>query len=91
MKNAVGSTPCFPSSCRPFTSTVTRSDGKVLVTPGEPSVDKGVSFYPMRYAPCEMSLTLQPNIKPDEYTILISAQDRIGNQTAESKQTFRVE
>jgi hypothetical protein len=74
-----------------YTVTVTRVDGKVLVQPGEPSGDKGASFYPMRYAPCTISLNLQPNIRPDEYTILITAQDRIGDQTGETKQTFRVE
>jgi len=74
-----------------YTVTVTRADGKVLVQPGEPSVDKGASFYPMRYAPCVISLNLQPNIRPDEYTILITAEDRIGHQTAEIRQTFRVE
>jgi len=74
-----------------YTVTVTRADGKVLVAPGEPSVDKGASFYPMRYAPCVISLNLQPDIRPDEYTILITARDGIGNQTSEAKQTFRVE
>jgi hypothetical protein len=45
----------------------------------------------MKYVPCGISLNLQPNIHPDEYTIAIAVQDRIGNQTYESKQTFRVE
>jgi hypothetical protein len=74
-----------------YTVTVTRADGKVLLPPREPSVDKGASFYPMRYAPCVISLNLQPDIRPDEYTILITARDGIGNQAVESKQTFRVE
>jgi len=74
-----------------YTVTVTRADGKVLLPPREPSVDKGASFYPMRYAPCVINLNLQPDIRRDEYTILITAQDKIGDQTVESKQTFRVE
>jgi len=74
-----------------YTVTVTRADGKVLLPPREPSVDKGASFYPMRYAPCVINLNLQPDIRRDEYTILITAEDKIGNQTVESKQTFRVE
>ena len=45
----------------------------------------------MRYAPCVISLNLQPTIRPDEYTVLVTAQDRVGNQTFESKKTFRVE
>jgi hypothetical protein len=74
-----------------YTVKVTGAEDKVLLAEGEPSVDKGSSFYPMKYAPCAISLNLQPNIRPGEYTITIAAQDRIGNQTIESKQTFRVE
>jgi hypothetical protein len=74
-----------------YTVTVVGPGGRVLLAPGEPSVDKGSSFYPVKYVPCVISLNLQPNIRPDEYTILITAQDRIGNRTYESKQTFRVE
>jgi len=65
--------------------------GRVLLAPHEPTVDKGSSFYPMKYVPCVISLNLQPNIRPDEYTITVTALDRIGNQTYELKQTFRVE
>jgi hypothetical protein len=65
--------------------------GRVLLAPHEPTVDRGASFYPMKYVPCVISLNLQPNIRADEYTITITAQDRIGSQTYESKQTFRVE
>jgi hypothetical protein len=74
-----------------YTVQVSRSDGRVLMPPGEPSVDKGSSFYPMRYAPSAISFTVQPGTPPGEYTLLISAQDRIGQQTCELKQTFQVE
>jgi hypothetical protein len=74
-----------------YTVTVTAADGRVLLPPREPSVDKGASFYPMKYVPCVISLNLQSSIRPEEYTILITAQDRVGNQTSEAKQTFRVE
>jgi hypothetical protein len=65
--------------------------GRVLLAPREPTVDKGSSFYPMKYVPCVISLNLQPNIRAEEYTIAVTALDRIGNQTYELKQTFRVE
>ena len=74
-----------------YTVTVTAESGRVLLRPGEPSVDKGASFYPMRYAPCAFSFTLQPNLAKGEYTVLIQAQDRVGGQTSEWKQAFRVE
>jgi hypothetical protein len=74
-----------------YSVAVSGPGGRVLLAPREPSIDKGSSFYPMKYLPCAIRLNLQPNIRPDEYIIAINAQDRIGNQTYESKQTFRVE
>ena len=74
-----------------YTITVTGPGGRVLLAPREPTVDKGSSFYPLKYVPCAISLNLQPNIHPDEYSVSVTAQDRIGDQTYESKQTFRVE
>src|SRR6202140_3077200 len=62
---------------------------RVLLAPREPTVDKGSSFYPMKYVPCVISLNLQPNIRAEEYTIAVTALDGIGNQTYELKQTFR--
>lgn len=74
-----------------YTVTVTAESGRVLLRPGEPTVDKGTSFYPMRYAPCAFSFNLQPNLAKGQYTVLIQVQDRVGGQTAEWKQTFQVE
>jgi hypothetical protein len=74
-----------------YTLTVTGPGGRVLLAAREPTVDKGASFYPVKYVPCVISLNLQPNIRPDEYIITITALDRVGNQTYESKRTFRVE
>src|SRR5262249_9431021 len=53
-----------------YTVTVMGAGGRVLLAPREPEVDKGASFYPMKYVPCVISLNLQPTIRPDEYTIV---------------------
>lgn len=74
-----------------YTVTVTGEGGRVMLKPGAPTVDQGASFYPMRYVPCTMSINLQPTLRPGEFTIVIHAEDRIGKQTHEWKQTFRVE
>ena len=74
-----------------YVLSVSGPGGRVLLAPREPTVDKGASFYPMKYVPCGISLNLQRDMRPDEYTITVTAQDRIGNQNYESKQTFRVE
>jgi hypothetical protein len=38
-----------------------------------------------------MSLTLQPNIRPGEYGMVITAHDQVGNQTYEARQNFSIE
>jgi len=74
-----------------YTFTVTAEGGRVMLPAGEPTVDRSSSFYPMRYVPCGISLNLQPTIRAGEYTVVIQAEDRIGKQTHEWKQSFRVE
>jgi len=65
--------------------------GKVLWTQPQPAVEQSESFYPKRYIPAEFGVTLDKNIKPGVYTILVEAKDAIGNQTYETKETFTVE
>jgi len=65
--------------------------GKVLWSQADAASDKSQSFYPKRYVPGAMSLNLQPNIRPGEYTMVVTARDQIGNQTCESREVFRIE
>ena len=74
-----------------YTVAVTGEGGKVFLAPGAPSADQGASFYPMRYVPCLFSVSLQATIRPGEYIVVVQAQDKIGGQTAEFKQAFRIE
>ncbi len=74
-----------------YTVTVTAESGKVLLKPGEPSVDKDSSFYPARYVPCAFSFNLQPTLAVGSYTVSVQAHDRVGGQSAEWKQVFQVE
>ena len=74
-----------------YTVSVTGEEGRVLLPPGEPNADQRASFYPERYVPCTISLNLQKTVRPAEYTVLIRTEDRIGSQSSEWKQAFRVE
>ncbi len=65
--------------------------GKELWSQAEAAVEKSQSFYPKRYVPGIMSLTLQPNIHPGEYGMVITVHDQIGNQTYEGRQNFTIE
>jgi hypothetical protein len=65
--------------------------GKTVFSQPQAAVEEGGSFYPKRYVPGAMNLTVQPGTPAGEYTLVISARDRIGNQTGEVKGAFRIE
>ena len=67
------------------------ADGKVLWKQPEPAAEQTESFYPKRYIPAEFGVSLDKNIRPGTYGILIEVKDAVGNQTYEGKQTFTVE
>jgi len=74
-----------------YVTSVVAPSGKVLWTQPEAATEKSESFYPRRYVPAAMGISLQGNIKPGEYTIAVAAKDAVGNQTFEAKYTFVVE
>lgn len=70
---------------------VLASSGKSLYSQPEAAVEKSFSFYPKPFVPGSMNLSLQPNMRPGEYAIVLTVRDAIGQQSYETKQTFRVE
>jgi hypothetical protein len=69
---------------------VLRASGEPMFSQDEAAAERGESFYPRRYVPAGLSLNLQKDLRPGEYTVVITVRDRVGNQTAESRQTFSV-
>ena len=74
-----------------YVASVIAPSGKVLWTQAEPAAEQSESFYPKRYVAASFGITLQPTIRPGEYTIAVQAKDAVGNQTYEAKGTFSVE
>ncbi len=70
---------------------VLNAEGKQLWAQPEAAVERSESFYPKPYVPGSMSLSLDSDIRPGEYAIVVTARDAIGNQTYEEKFTFAVE
>jgi hypothetical protein len=70
---------------------VLNAEGKQLWAQEEAAVERSESFYPKPFVPGSMSLNLQPNIRPGEYAIVITARDAVGGQTAEARGVFAVE
>src|SRR5512138_2907769 len=54
--------------------------GKVLFTEPEAALEEDSPFYPRRYVPGVFSLTVQPRTTTGEYTLVITARDRVGEQ-----------
>jgi hypothetical protein len=74
-----------------YVTSVIAPDGKVLWTQPEPAVEQSDSFYPKRYVPAEMNISLQGKIQPGVYTLVVTGKDAVSSQTCESKHPFTVE
>ena len=70
---------------------VIRPDGKPGFSQPEAATLKDHSFYPQRYLPAALSLTLPADIVKGEHTIVLTVRDKIGNQTSDTEQKFSVE
>jgi len=66
------------------------TDKQVFSQPSA-AADSNASFYPQRYVPGALTLHLDPTVPKGAYTLLITIQDKIGNQTYETRQPFQVE
>ncbi|MBV8820953.1 MAG: hypothetical protein JO022_21520 [Acidobacteriaceae bacterium] len=71
--------------------TVLRSDGTVAYEQPHAADEKNETFYPQRYTPGILSLTLPKDIKKGEYTIVLTVRDNVGAQTCETREKFSVE
>ena len=65
--------------------------GKVGLSQADAATLTDKTFYPERYAPGEFSLPLPTTVPTGQHTIVITAHDKIGDQTAEARARFSVE
>jgi len=70
---------------------VLSADGKELFAQPEAAAESKESFYPQLRVPGALSLNLDPNVPPATYTLVVTVRDKIGGETAEQRETFRVE
>jgi hypothetical protein len=70
---------------------VLNADGKELFAQPEAATESKESFYPQLRVPGALSLKLDPNVPAATYTLVVTVRDKIGGQTAEQRETFRVE
>ncbi len=70
---------------------ILNSEGKVLYSQPDAAVEEKSPFYPMRYVPGAVSLNIQPGTPAAEYGLLVTVRDAVGQQTIESRHTFRIQ
>jgi hypothetical protein len=66
-------------------------DGKQLFAQEDAATEKSQAFYPQPWVPGAFNLSLQSTMRAGTYTLVITARDGVGKQTAETKAEFRVE
>jgi len=70
---------------------VLRPTGEVSYSQPRAAEEKTEAFYPQRYTPGVLSLTLPKDVTPGQYTIVLTVRDHIGNQTYETRARFSIE
>ena len=70
---------------------VLRGTGEELFSQPMAAAESNQSFYPQRYVPGALSLSLDKNVAASSYILVVIVRDKIGNQTWESREEFRVE
>lgn len=68
-----------------------RPSGNLLYENPEAAEESGAPFYPQYLLMGGLHLTLSPDLTPGEYTFILSAEDRVGQQKAGQTLTFLVE
>jgi hypothetical protein len=70
---------------------VETADGKQLFEQSEAASQTGDSFYPQRYVPITLNVSLDKNVKPATYVLIVTLRDNIGHQTWEVRERFLVQ
>jgi hypothetical protein len=71
--------------------TVLRPDGQPSFSMPDAARENNESFYPRRRLPATFSLNLPKDIQTGQYTVIVTAQDKIGGETAEARSAFSIE
>jgi hypothetical protein len=69
---------------------VLNPDGTSLMKKEDAAMEKSSAYYPQPYIPGIFNLTLKTTMAQHIYTVVITAHDMVGNQTATAKLKFQV-
>jgi hypothetical protein len=66
-------------------------DGQQVFAQPAAASESNESFYPQRYVPGALSLSVDPSVPKGAYTLVVTMRDKVGNQSFDLKEAFRVE
>jgi hypothetical protein len=66
-------------------------DGKELFVQPDAAGESKESFYPQRWMPGMLSLSLDANVAPAKYTLVVIVQDKLAGESTELREQFTVE
>jgi hypothetical protein len=67
------------------------ADGKQLFVQEEAAEESKESFYPQRWVPGALSLSLDANVGAATYTLVVMVRDRLAGESTELREIFQVE
>ena len=70
---------------------ILRENGEQVFAQPDAASDANESFYPQRYVPGALSLSVDPAVPKAAYILQVTIRDKVGDQTFVLKQPFRVE
>lgn len=70
---------------------VLKPAGEELFAQPDAAHDANQSFYPQRYVPGALSLTLNPDVPKGQYILRVTIKDQIGEQSWETRQPFEIQ
>jgi hypothetical protein len=65
-------------------------DGASIMKKEDAAMEKSMAFYPQPYIPCVFNLSLKPAMTHNVYTLVVTAHDNMGKQTATATSKFQV-
>jgi hypothetical protein len=65
-------------------------DGASIMKKEDAAMEKSTAYYPQPYIPGIFNLTLKPTTPPATYTVVITAHDNVGSQTATAQSKYQV-
>jgi hypothetical protein len=66
------------------------AEPKQLFAQPEAAAESKESFYPQRVVPGALSLSLDPNVTPGSYTLVVTVHDKLGEQNTEFRESFQI-